>query len=369
MRIVIAAWHLRDFNVGLGRYARELIDALGRVDRLNDYVVLMPEGRDVFPARPNMRYRSIRIPLFKRRMWEQLTPLFGGPCEVLHFPYDSCVAWKRSKFVVTIHDLKPIVVGPKPRGRNLNQVIEQAVVGDRWSKIDHVVTDSRCSERDILAHLPVAPERISVIYPGVDLDRFCPAGGERIEGTGRPYVLCVAGDDPVKNVETLVESFAALPEPIRTAHDLVLVGDVQKRQEVRRRVNTLGVDDHVKWAGLVDDATLVHLYQEACVFVLPSRYEGFGLPVLEAMACGCPVISSSASSLPEVVGEAGMLVDPLDVKGMARALGSLLEDPEARASLRAKGLAQARRFTWDRTAREMVSLYARVAHAHERDRR
>ncbi|GKS59002.1 hypothetical protein YTPLAS18_25290 [Nitrospira sp.] len=360
MRVVIAAWHLRDFNVGLGRYARELIEGLGRVDHVNDYLVLLPEGGTVFPARPNVRYRTIRVPLFKRRVWEQLTPLFGGRCDILHFPYDSCVAWKRSKFVVTIHDLKPLVVGPKPRGRNLNQFIEQAVVGDRWSMIDHVVTDSRCSQRDIVAHLPVASDRVTVVYPGVDTDRFRPAGGSETGSVGRPYVLCVAGDDPMKNVSTLVDAFAELPAHIRSSHELVLVGDVQKCGEVGERIEANGLGNRAKFTGLVDDETLIHLYQEARLFVFPSRYEGFGLPVLEAMACGCPVVASNASSLPEVVGDAGVLVDPLDATGLTRAMAALLEDQAMRIFFRARGLVQARQFAWDRTAREMVGVYTRV---------
>lgn len=360
MRVVIAAWHLRDFNVGLGRYARELIEGLGRVDHVNDYLVLLPEGGAVFPARPNVQYRTVRVPLFKRRVWEQLAPIFGGRCDVLHFPYDSCVAWKRSKFVVTIHDLKPLVVGPKPRGRNLNQFIEQAIVGDRWSTIDHVVTDSRWSERDIVAHLPVASERVTVVYPGVDTGRFRPADGSETDSAGRPYVLCVAGDDPMKNVGTLVEAFAGLPTHIRSSHELVLVGDVQKSGEVRNRIGAAGLVDRVTFPGLVDDDMLIRLYQHARLFVFPSRYEGFGLPVLEAMACGCPVISSNASSLPEVVGDAGVLVDPLDVAGLTQAMTVLLEDAAARVSFRTKGLTQAGRFTWDRTAREMVGVYTRI---------
>ncbi len=364
MKIVIAAWHLRHFNVGLGRYARELIEALGRVDARNEYVVLMPDAQGTFTPRANMRYRTIRIPLFKRRVWEQLAPAFGGRCDVLHFPYDSCVAWKRGRFVVTIHDLKPLVVGSGPKGRNLNELIERAVVGDRWSKIDHVVTDSRWSERDILAHLPIAGNRVSVVYPGVDTDRFRPWEPVETEATGRPYVLSVAGNDPMKNVETLVDAFARLPERIRASHDLVLAGDVRKRAQVQARIAAHRLEEQIRCPGVVGDATLVGLYQRARLFVFPSRYEGFGLPVLEAMACGCPVVSSDASSLPEVVGDAGVLVDPSDVDRLSMVMGEVLEDPVARASLRSKGLAQVRRFTWDRAARDMVEVYARVGQGH-----
>ncbi len=358
--IVIAAWHLRNFNVGLGRYARELIAALGRVDQVNRYTVLLPDSHGELSARPNVRYRVVRVPMFKRRVWEQLAPFFGGPCDVLHFPYDSCVSWKRSKFMVTIHDLKPLLVGARPTRRNLNERIESLVVGDRWSKIDHIVTDSACSQRDILAHLPVTADRVSVVFPGVDLARFRPAEAG-VAAPERPYILCVAGDDPMKNVETLVDAFALLPAELRAAHDLVLAGDVQKRSVVRERVVAHGLEPQVRFPGLVDDATLVGLYQQARLFVFPSRYEGFGLPVLEAMACGCPVISSDASSLPEVAGDAGLLFNPSNAAELAKAMGRVVNDATLHTSLRARGLERARRFSWDQTARAMVAVYGQVA--------
>lgn len=364
MKVVIAAWHVRDFNVGLGRYARELIESIGRVDPINEYTVLLPDAIGTWTPRPNVRFRVLRLPLFKRRVWEQVTPLFGGRCDLLHMPYDSCVAWPRSKFVVTIHDLKPLVVGPPKARPNLNERIEAWAVGDRWAKIDHVLTDSRCSERDILTHCPVTADRLSVVYPGVDTEKFRPhatgSGGGQQAGAERPYVFCVAGDDPMKNVETLVDAFAQLPPALRAAHDLVLAGDVQKRAVVRERVRAHGLSAQVRFPGIVDDAALVRLYQGARLFVFPSRYEGFGLPVLEAMASGCPVVSSNASSLPEVVGEAGLLVDPLDSAGFARAMADVLDNARVHAAWVARGFAQVQRFTWERTARETIAVYQRI---------
>src|SRR6266511_3021261 len=138
MKIVIAAWHLRDFNVGLGRYSRCLIEAIGRVDHENQYEILMPVDAYRFPERTNIRYRLIRFPLFKRRFWEQVAPLLVGHYDLLHLPYDSCVALKRGKFVMTVHDVKPLIFdSPRPR-RNLNSLIERLLVGDKWSKVDRI---------------------------------------------------------------------------------------------------------------------------------------------------------------------------------------------------------------------------------------
>jgi glycosyltransferase involved in cell wall biosynthesis len=203
-------------------------------------------------------------------------------------------------------------------------------------------------------------ERISVVYPGIDRDQFKPDFSSPSRSNSRPYILCVAGSDPTKNVEALLDAFAQLPCELREAHDVVLVGDLRRRQDVRDRVGQLGITAQTKFASVVDDAQLVALYQHARVFVFPSRYEGFGFPVLEAMACGCPVITSNASSLPEVVGDAALLADPSDIKGFVKHLEQVLADEELRRMLREKGLVRAAQFSWARAARETVRVYERV---------
>ena len=150
MKIVIVAWHLKDSNVGLGRYCRGLIEGLGRIDRENSYEILMPDDRYRFSTFPNFRYRLIRFPVFKRRFWEQLAPLLPGRHDILHIPYDSCVGWKRAKLVTTVHDLKPLLFGTGSTGLNLNTLVERLVGRDKWARIDHVVTDSECSRKDIV---------------------------------------------------------------------------------------------------------------------------------------------------------------------------------------------------------------------------
>ena len=357
MKIVIAAWHLKNINVGIGRYARELIEALGRVDHANQYDILLPHADHPFTARPNMRYQVIRIPFFRRRVWEQAAPLLLGPYDVLHFPYDSCVAWKRGRFITTIHDVKPLLF-PELRARSsLHTRIEQWLVGDRWRTIDHVITVSEHSRRDLQAHAPLRPDQVSVTPLGLDADRFHPPS-ERVGG--RPYVFCVAGSDPTKNVGGLVEAFAKLPAGLRRDYDLVLAGDVCKRADIRTAIERLHLATHTKLVGQVSDDELARYYQQATVFVFPSLYEGFGLPVLEAMGCGCPVICSNASSLPEVAGDAAVLVDPRRPDRLAEELAVVLTSPDVQASLRARGLARAKEFQWDRTAQQTVAIYERT---------
>jgi glycosyltransferase involved in cell wall biosynthesis len=380
VKIVIAAWHVRDRNVGLGRYCRGLIEGLGEVDRENHYEVLLPTDRYRFPPFPNFRYRIIRFPLFKRRFWEQVAPLMAGRQDILHLPYDSCTAWHRGKLVTTVHDLKPLLFGTGSGGVNLNAVLEHAIVGDKWKRIDHVITDSQCSRDDLIKLLGIPPDRIAVAHPGVDHNVFRPAEAsskfdvrslkhdeprtsnlEPGTGSERPYLLCVAGADPTKNVGGLIEAFGRLPDELRHRHDLVIVGDLRRRPEVSARVRQLGLEKQVRFPGIVEDAELVSWYQDARIFVFPSLYEGFGLPVLEAMACGCPVISSNRSSLPEVAGDAALLVDPGHVEALTGAIVRVLNDTSLQEDLRGKGLAQAARFTWARTAKAVVEVYRKIA--------
>jgi glycosyltransferase involved in cell wall biosynthesis len=387
VRIVIAAWHLRNFNVGIGRYCVGLIEGLGRVDRDNHYEVIMPQDPGGLSSRPNVRYRVIHYPILKRRFWEQMIPIVAGPYDLLHLPYDSCVAWKKGRLVATIHDVKPLLFPALAPKRNIHQRLEEALVGDRWKKIDHVLTDSECSRRDIMERCGVPDDRITLVYPGVDLNRFKPRKVEvqaEVEkrkfgasartpfaspstftsasalAAGRPYVLSVAGPDPTKNVETLIEAFAQLPQPIKQAHDLMLAGDFRRRGDLRERIATLGLEKQVLFPGVVSDERLIELYQNAALLVFPSRYEGFGLPVLEAMACGCPVVSSNAASLPEVAGDAAILVPPDDAAGFADAMIRVLDHTDTAQAMKTRGLAQAAHFTWDRTARETVAVYEKV---------
>ena len=356
MKILLAAWHLKDFNVGLGRYVRCLIEALGAFDRDNEYEIVMPVEQPLFTKQPNVHYRTVKIPIFKRRVWEQVVPWLCGRHDILHLPYDSCVIGKRSKLIVTIHDVKPLLFNT---GRYTRPLLERLLVPDRRAVIDHVVTDSTASSLDIQRLLGYPAERVTVIYPGVDLQRFRPA--VPTSRTDSPYVLAVAGADPTKNMETLIKAFARVPSSLRERHKLVLAGDIRRRPELGQLVKDLGVGPQTVFAGIVSDDQLIELYQHAAVFVFPSRYEGFGLPVLEAMGCGCPVVSSNASSLPEVVGTAGLLRDPSDVDGFAEDITSLLSDAPRRDQLRDYGLTRAAQFSWERTARELVALYGKVA--------
>ncbi len=361
LKIVIAAWHLKDFNVGLGRYIRNLIEGIGRVDQENQYEILVPDHPNRVSPWPNIRYQYVGFPNFKLRYWEQVAPLRVGPYDLLHFPYDSCIGIKRGKFVATIHDVIPLLF---PNGRIRTPwkgLLKRIIIPDPLKKIDHVVTVSESSKRDIIERLGVPENRISVVYQGVEFDRFSPDRSSQSDrNTTSHYILCVAGDSPTKNPGTLLEAYANLPDSIRGKYRLVLAGDVQKSKHLHPLIKKLELANYIEFTGIVSDERLARLYQGAAVFVFPTLYEGFGLPVLEAMACGCPVITSNTSSLPEVVGDAGILVDPLDVQAISAAIERVLTDPGLSERLRNAAVQRAKQFSWERTARETVELYRKV---------
>jgi glycosyltransferase involved in cell wall biosynthesis len=274
--------------------------------------------------------------------------------------------------VVTIHDLIPLLL-PAYRGNFLVWLYTRLVSASA-RRAAAVLTDSLASRRDIEQHLGLAPDRVRSVYLAAD-ERFSPEpapddqavlrryglhGGAGAAAAGR-YVLYLAGHDVRKNVGTLVEAFATVAQ----ADDdvaLVIGGRLPERDDPlffdpRPLVKALGLADHVQFIGWVDEAHKPALYRGAACAVFPSRYEGFGLPVLEALACGTPLVTSNTSSLPELLGDAGFAVDPDDVPQMAGAILACLVDESLATTLRQRGPLQASRFRWEHTARETLAAY------------
>jgi len=355
MRVVIAAWHLRDFNVGIGRYCRNLIEAIARVDQENEYEILMAEGNKPVVSTPNMKFTRIRIPIFRRQLWEQLSHLLIRPYDVLHFPYDSRLLFKRGKFVVTIHDVKPLAF-PEiyPGSERLRRGID---------RIDRVITDSKASKQDIIRLLGIEEGKVDVAYLGISKAFFNAQPDQfflRKYLVDDDYILYVGSGDPTKNLGLLLQAYGNLPLDMINAYNLVLVGDLKKNSALLKDIEELKLSDRIILTGRVDEQDLLQLYRHATLFVYPSLYEGFGLPVLEAMASGVPVISSKVSSLPEVVGEAGLLINPQDPNEIREAIIRILSDRALQERLRKEGIDRAKQFTWEKTARQIIRSYQKV---------
>ncbi len=376
MRIGIDYTSAARQSAGIGRFTRELVRAALALDEDNDYRLLVAGRQPVAQAhlpRASRRYRLVQTPISERnlvRLWHRLqiplpVEVFLGRVDIFHSPDFVLPPVARAVKVLTIHDLSflrvPECADPRLRWY-LGQVVPRSV-----RRADFLLADSESTRRDLVELLGVPPERVQVIYGGVDA-MFAPVeDAEALRrarekyARGRPFILAVGTLEPRKNYPTLIRAFARARQAARLPHALVIVGRKGWVYEpIFAAVDDLGLHDEVIFPGFVPDEELPALYNGADVLVTPSFYEGFGLPALEAMACGTPVIVSDVSSLPEVVGEAGVRIDPRDEAGLAEAIVRVVGDSALRAGLREAGLRRAREFTWDRAARELLGVYARL---------
>jgi glycosyltransferase involved in cell wall biosynthesis len=265
--------------------------------------------------------------------------------------------------VSTIHDVIPFIY---PNSSTfLDWIIYHCWLPVAVRRLDGIITVSYQSKRDIVRHLPVRSEKVTVV-PNAANARYCPLPVEEVRSVltrfsiDLPYILYVGSTSARKNVLRLVEAYALLRRWSLRWTLVIAGGGHGKHGRVREAVERLDLSDNVHFIGYVGEAELPALYNGADLFIFPSLYEGFGLPVLEAMACGTPVVTSNVSSLPEVAGDAALLVDPYNVGEIAEAMRRVLQGPTLAEELRAKGLERAKQFTWEQTARQTLSVYAKV---------
>ena len=367
MKIAIDARKLRDY--GIGTYIRNLVRHLARIDRTTEYVLIVQpadieiasELGDNFRTVPDWsRSYSLReqfsIPLDLRR---EKVDLFHAPHYVLP-PLTPC------KSVVTIHDCIHLRF-PQYLPNRLGYVYARSSLWIATHRATRVLTVSETSKRDILRYFHVPESKIDVIYNAID-ERLgeAPSDAEMAQVRERyqlndPFVLYAGNIKPHKNLERLIEAFHTLRRGGLENVKLLIIGDeISKYATLRRTVHRYKLHKHVRFFGFVPDATLAILYRLARVFVFPSLYEGFGLPPLEAMASGTPVITSNVSSLPEVVGDAAMLIDPYEPDAIAGAMRRVLMEDRLRDDMRERGLARAREFSWDRSVRRVRQIYEEV---------
>lgn len=293
--------------------------------------------------------------------WDQVSlprRLAEDQVSVFLSPYYKGPLFSPCPTVITIHDLLFIrYPGCRRPWFDKRMTLMAKLYASRATAI---ITDSEYSKRAILSLLHVPAEKVRVIPIAPD-PVFRPIASTDAAllkyGLVNPYLLYVGNFKPHKNLHRLLHSYAALERGLRAGVPLVLAGmDEEHRPPLLRLAGTLGIADQVKFPGMIDDHDLPALYSGAAALVLPSLVEGFGLPALEAMCCGTPVVASNRAAIPEVVGEAGILFDPEDVPSMARAMTQVLTDAQLRERLRQQGLARAAEFTPERTTDQILSL-------------
>ncbi|MDP8922648.1 MAG: glycosyltransferase family 4 protein [Chloroflexota bacterium] len=380
MRIAIDYTSAVNQTAGIGRFVRSLVEALVEVDATNEYVLLHAAPNPGREPRVPIGTRVSRrgLPISERWLniiWHRArAPLavdwLTGPVDIFHSPDFVLPPVHRARTILTVHDLA-FLLYPECADAALRAYLENTVP-DSARRADFIVADSDNTRRDVISLLGIDPERVAVVPGGVD-PSFHPVDDPSRQralrarlglGADTPYILFVGVIEPRKNLVGLFEAFAILKSRRSLPHKLVVVGRKGWLwEETMERAATSPFRQDIVFPGFIPDGELATLYTAAETFVFPSHYEGFGLPVLEAMACGAPVVSSRASSLPEVVGDAGMQVDPGDPEGLAAALELLALNAELRADLRRRGLERAGQFTWTAAARSLLDVYERVARA------
>lgn len=282
--------------------------------------------------------------------------------DIYHGTHPSIGVYEAEPLVLTCHDLIKL---RRPRGP-LDKLIGRVEV-HLLERADHVITDSEFSKADITAETNLDASQVTTVYPGVD-DRYRPVEIEKREvrdsfGLPRsdPMVLYLGSEVPRKNVPVVIRACRAVRNRGVPVH-FVKAGSAGTgdRIETESAVSEADMEDHTTFVGQVPESRLPHLYNAADVFVFPSEYEGFGLPPLEAMACGTPVITSNRSSLPEVVGDAAFSTDPHDVDQIAEHMCDILRDDGLKQQLAASGVRRASRFTWKSTVESLLSVYRQV---------
>jgi glycosyltransferase involved in cell wall biosynthesis len=371
VRIAIDVRKLHDF--GIGTYIRNLLRYLAQLDHSGEYVLICrPADRASIAAiAPNF------TPLIDRSEPYSISEQFTIPARLLrhsvdlfHAPHYVLPPFVPGPAIVTIHDCIHLMF-PQYLPNRLAYAYAKASLWAAAHRAARVLTVSETSKTDIVRYCGIAADRVTVIYNAID-ERFLrePSGQEISDTRERyqldgPFVLYVGNIKPHKNLERLIEAFHLVRREGFERLKLLIIGDqISKFPRLRRAVDRYKLHKHVRFLGFVPNDTLASLYRLATVFAFPSLYEGFGLPPLEAMASGTPVVASNTSSLPEVLGDAAVLVDPYSTAAIAGGLTRVLGDADLRARLREMGLARARMFSWEDSVRKVKAVYDAVGGHH-----
>lgn len=376
MHVALNGWFWNRPNSGSGQYVRNLIYHLNR--RVSDLelslICPMTEGspEDVPPS-----VQTIMIPngaghvgkvVFEQRQFPKAVEECGA--NVAHVPYWGSPMQCSAPIVVTVHDMTTELVREYRQG--IKARLYNALISASARGASHIITDSNSARDDIMRHLKIPAEKVSTVYLGVDTNVFTPDENLLLDMAIRQqyelpdeYILYLGGYEIHKNVSMLLHAYTYVAKALGKDYPLLLAG--KKPEKVSERfpdyeamIERLELTENVRWLGFIERDHKPLLYREAETFVFPSSAEGFGLPPLEAMACGTPVVTTNATSIPEVVGEAAFAVDPDDLRGFAGAIIATIVQENLAAELKQKGLARAQEFKWENTAHETLLIYDQV---------
>ena len=379
MKIGINALFYQHPASGSGQYLAHLLNALAEVDQHNEYLLFGPKPlpeRNTGPLQPPFPYQVKAVPSFAARneniekvMWEQWTgPVAARKAgvDIFHVPHFGSPLFPRTPTVVTIHDVIPLRLPLYRAGTKVGAYIRLVTRAAHSATL--VITISQHAKQDMIDALKLPAERIRVIYEAAG-DEYRPitdpdvlAAARKRYGLGERYIFYLGGLDQRKNVPQLVRAFSRLYPQLNDPNlQLLISGNPDKQQgslfpDPRPVAADLGMSGQIIYR-FVEEEDKPAIYSGASLFVFPSLYEGFGLTPLEAMSCGAPVVCSNRTSLPEVIGDAAISVDPDNLSALVEAMRRVLTDSELEADLRARSLKRAAQFNWRKTASETVAAY------------
>jgi glycosyltransferase involved in cell wall biosynthesis len=379
MRVGIDISRTIEERTGVGWYTSHLVRGIARVDRVNQYHLYpcfwycIPGGfrKAEYPRQPNVHLADRWLTLgAARQKWGD--PELGrvstlGNVDVLHCTAYTAPSVYEVGLVVTIHDMSFLTHPQFHEQGNIEFCTRECHRAAR--RAAKIIAPSEATKRDVMRYLHVEEDRIQVVYEAAG-EEFSPVQDREAirdvlaaHAIHHNYILFVGTVEPRKNLKRLLEAFLHVVRSRPDRGELLVVagGRGWRNTDIYGFVEESGLTNRVRFLGYVSDFDLRVLYSAATMFAYPSLYEGFGLPVIEAMACGCPVVTSRVSSLPEVAGDAGLLVEPADVGSIAGAVEAVLADRELRHKLRAAGLDRAAQFSWDKAAMQTIRVYEQAA--------
>ena len=370
MKIGIDARELqKEKMTGIGRYVLNFLKYAPQYKPDWEFIIFTNQHTDISLKNSNLKEKF--IPEYLTFWWDQAKlPYYikREQIDLFFSPYYKAPIFTRCKTIISIHDLALLRGFFYPGINNSLLKIQLKTIGNVIAKgDDKIITDSDHSKRDIVDIFKIPEKKVRVIYEGVE-ERYFPRDKSQAfknmkkkYGVRGDYMLYVGNLWPRKNVEGLLKAYKQLPENLRDKYQIVIIGDKNRYfNSLSNLAKELQIENNITVTGFVQESDLPFLYSAAQIFVFPSYYEGFGLPVLEAMACGVPVVTSNTTSLPEVTGDAGILVDPLNIYELSEAMKKLLTDAHLRSTMKERGLERAKQFPVKKMVCKILDLFAEV---------
>jgi len=371
------------YGTGVSVYTKNLVENLLKIDRKNQYLLFGSSLRRkkelhryiaiLLKRYPNVSAKIFPIPpTLLSLIWNKwhILPIenFIGNVDVFFSSDWTQPPVKQAKLITVVHDLVPWRY-PKTLPKKIITTHHNRI---KWVKkeVGVIIADSQSTQNDLIKIIKIPKRKIYVVYPGIDKKRFCPQNKEKINQIKRKYglsnyILAVSTREPRKNFIRIIEAFKKLsaqggPASGRKNRNfqLAIAGKYGWGEETKKLKNSK--TPKLKTLGYVPDGDLAPLYSGARCFVYPSLYEGFGLPILEAMACGCPVVTSNISSMPEVASEAAILINPRKTTEITKAINKIINNEKMAEKLSKKGIEQAKKFSWEKCAKEVLGIMYRV---------